>query len=916
MVKMMQYFEREVFCNCRGFISRVRGLFFGQRWLWMFVMLLLFGLREARAQEPAEVLIINSYHPGYAWSDGEMRGVLRSLVKEHPKMLPGIEYLDWIRYPTPENERQFLDRLKLKYGAQKLRAIITLDDKALELVLLNRNLFGPDVPIIFGGVNFYTPQILRGQTNITGVAETKDLSRTLDLLLRLQPDVKEIVGYHDDTESALANRRALESFMPKYATRLKFRFIENWSVEELFNALGKLGPHTAVIGLGSSHDRNGQLLANNADFLNSVSSRCSVPIYIISEPVVPLFNTEGWDSAAWTGVGGSLVSSDLHGELVGKMANQILRGAPADTIPVVPNTPTRLAVDWRQMKRFNLSVDALPQGTEVFHNPQSYYTINKSKILAGLALVVILIISVLVLAVNIILRRRAERENLQLAAAVKQALELIIMVDVNGIVRYVNPAFTRITGLTIKEAQQPNFLQSTLGVRGDVKSIAQTLQERGVWSQRLDYCRQNNSVLHLSLVASTVQDGRGDAAGYIIMGRDVTHENKLEEQVRNAQKMEAIGLLAGGVAHDFNNLLQIVSGHAQLALDDDITKEEQIEHLDHVVQASDRAANLTRQLLAFGRRQPLRKEDTDLNQVVSNLLKMIRRVIGEHLEINFIPGHELGNVRADRSQIEQVLLNLCMNARDAMPTGGRLTIELENVCIDSIFTEAHPWARPGRYVLLSTADTGFGMDKKTQSRVFEPFFSTKQKDKGTGLGLAVVHGIVQQHDGFIHVYSEPGRGTTFKVYFPIVARRAAVVGNKLAVPQTVLGSGTILLVEDEKGVRDLGFDILRKAGYKVLTATNGLEAVQVFENHMKEIRLVLMDIVMPVMNGPEACARMIALRPDIPVLYCSGYSSDSLDNGFDLQPDQPLIQKPYHPEQLLAQVAALLDKAAEAPSES
>ena len=835
-----------------------------------------------------------------------MRGVLRSLVHEHPKMLPGIEYLDWMRHPTADCERQFLDLLKLKYGAQKLRAIITLDDKALELVLIHRDLFGSEVPIIFGGVNFYTPQILRGQTNVTGVAETKDLSRTLDLLVRLQPNVKEIVGYHDDTESALANRRALEAVMPQYATRLKFRFIENWSVKELFDSLGKLGPDTAVIGLGSSHDREGQLLAGNADFLNSVAAHCSVPIYIISEPVVPLFSTEGWGSAVWTGVGGSLVSSDLHGELVGDMANRVLRGVAADAIPVVLNTPTRLAVDWRQMKRFNLSVEALPSGTEVFHRPQSYYKINKSKILAWLALVVVLAICVIVLTVNIILRRRAERQNLQLAAAVEQALELVIIMDVNGSVRYVNPAFTQITGCSMKEAQQTNFLQSALGVSGGVEAIAKTLQEKAVWSEQVECVRQSSLAQHLSLVASAVQDGKGNAAGYILMGRDVTREKKLEEQVRTAQKMEAIGLLAGGVAHDFNNLLQVISGHALLAAYEDTTKEERLQYLDQITQAADRAANLTRQLLAFGGRQPLLKADTDLNQVVTNLLKMIRRVIGEHLEINFVAAHELGNVRADRTQVEQVLLNLCMNARDAMPGGGRLTIELENVDIDSVFAEAHPWARPGRFVLLSTTDTGFGMDKKTQIRIFEPFFTTKQKHKGTGLGLAVVHGIVQQHGGFINVYSEPGKGTTFKVHFPIVERQAAVAVNKVTAPRVSQGFGTILLVEDEKGVRDLGFDILRKAGYNVLTAINGLEAVQVFESHKAEIRLVLMDIVMPVMNGPEAYARMAALGPGVPVLYCSGYSAESLDNGFDLKPDQPLIQKPYRPEQLLERVAELL----------
>jgi CheY-like chemotaxis protein len=369
--------------------------------------------------------------------------------------------------------------------------------------------------------------------------------------------------------------------------------------------------------------------------------------------------------------------------------------------------------------------------------------------------------------------------------------------------------------------------------------------------------------------------------------------------------MEAIGLLAGGVAHDFNNILQIILGNTQMALAYDLTDAERKEGLSQMKEASERAVQLTRQLLVFGRKQPLVTEDVDLNQLVADLLKMLRRLIGEHINVDFVPGHQLGNVRANRSQLEQVLLNLCVNARDAMPQGGRLTIELENVFFNSGYCEAHPWARPGRYVLMSVTDTGEGMDSSTLARIFDPFFSTKPKEKGTGLGLSVVYGIVQQHDGLIHVYSEPGVGTAFKIYLPIVERSASQVGEKLtSIPAQ--GTGTILLVEDEDVVRKLATRMLERGGYRVLTATNGVEALEVFNRHADEISLLMLDAVMPNMGGRETYDRISAIRPGLPVLFCSGYSADVLQPGFALGPGVQLIQKPYSPDEIWRRVHELL----------
>lgn len=867
----------------------------------------------AHGQDAPQVLILNSYHPGYGWSDGEQRGVIKALNRAFPKLLPGIEYLDWKRQPTEAHAQLFLDSLQLKYGGLDLRVVITLDDKAFELVLQNRALFGgEDVAIVFGGVNYLDPAALReaGHDNVTGVVESKDMAGTLDLIQRLQPEVEELVGFHDDTESSLANRRSLEEAARVHAPKLRLSFIENWSRDELFTALGYLGPKNAAISLGAGRDRNGVLLADDTDYLNDVARHCPVPIYLISEPIVPLFGGADWDAAVWSGVGGSLATSDLHGEQVGDLAVRVLRGERADAIPIVTASPGRLAVDWRQMRRFDLSLDALPEGTEVFHRPQSFYVVNKSRIIAGLATLAVLAITVVVLTINTLLRRRAERQNRRLIAAVEQTSDMIVMMDADRVIHYTNPAFTRITGLSLTAArvQPPEFLDASTTGRGFAR-IATDLETRENLSIETTFQHRDGHHLQLSFVVTVVRNPDGDLAGYILIARDITRETRLEEQVRISQKMEAIGLMAGGVAHDFNNLLQVIIGHTHFALQSDLSEEIRLASLKQVLATSERAAQLPRQLLAFGRRQPLQMRDTDLNQVTRRFLGMIRRVIGEQIEVDFIPGHQLGNIHADQSQLEQILLNLCVNARDAMPGGGKLVIALENISIDGAYCEVHLWARPGQYVLLRVSDTGCGMDQTTLGRIFDPFFTTKPVGKGTGLGLAVVYGIVQQHEGFVHVYSEPGRGTTFKVYLPISERRVETVGNQLPAVPAEPGQGTILLVEDDEAVRDLAHKILRQAGHRVLQAENGQEAVRCFEENADIIQLVVMDVVMPKMSGPEAYSRMAVIRPGTPVLFCSGYSADSLHPGFGIQPGAELIQKPYDPAVLRTRVAEQLRKA-------
>jgi PAS domain S-box-containing protein len=391
--------------------------------------------------------------------------------------------------------------------------------------------------------------------------------------------------------------------------------------------------------------------------------------------------------------------------------------------------------------------------------------------------------------------------------------------------------------------------------------------------------------------------------------RDITDIKRLEAQLVQAQKMEAIGQLAGGVAHDFNNILQAINGFTEMAQDDLEPHHPAYASLTEVAKAGTRAAKLVGQLLAFSRRQILEPAHLDLNEVVGNLLGMLERVIGEHIRLDLIPGHHLGTVHADRTMLEQVVLNLCVNARDAMPQGGRLTIETENVTFDSEYCARNPWARPGRYLLLSVTDTGCGMDALTLERIFEPFFSTKGPGKGTGLGLSMVYGIVRQHEGMVRAYSEVGKGTTFKVYLPVVERPADSVGTKIeSLP--LGGNETILVAEDDASVRELARETLTRAGYTVLLAANGAEALAVFQQHAAQVKLLLLDVVMPELGGREVYDHIHAEHPHLAAVFASGYSENAIHTNFVLQEGMKLIRKPYNTAELLRAVRTALDNSA------
>ncbi len=429
------------------------------------------------------------------------------------------------------------------------------------------------------------------------------------------------------------------------------------------------------------------------------------------------------------------------------------------------------------------------------------------------------------------------------------------------------------------------------------------------------YRRKDGTTLPVLVVDRVNLDKQGKISGIRSTIEDVTERReaeealrKSEEQLRQFQKFEAVGRLAGGVAHDFNNLLMTIKGASELLLQAFDPEDPRRDEVEEISKAAEQATSLTQQLLAFGRRQVLQPQVLDLNVIVSNMHKMLRRLIGEDIDLLTLSDLQLWPVKVDRGQIEQVLLNLAVNSRDAMPLGGKLTIELANVHLDEAYARWHVSVKPGPYVLVAVTDTGCGMDKENMSHLFEPFFTTKEKGKGTGLGLSTVFGIVKQSGGNIWAYSEPGRGTTFKVYLPRAEEKIQQpIGGVTAPTVSPRGTETILLVEDEEEVRKLIGRILRNNGYTVLEAHHGAKALEISTRHEGAIDLMVTDVVMPQMSGRELADRLLLLRPGLRVLYMSGYPDNAIMHHGVLEPGTAYLQKPFSVSVLEQKVRGVLD---------
>ena len=508
------------------------------------------------------------------------------------------------------------------------------------------------------------------------------------------------------------------------------------------------------------------------------------------------------------------------------------------------------------------------------------------------------------------MRQNEERYRLISETTSDYAYSLSVDPDGSVTCEWITEPFTRITGLSVAEVNSIGWerLYHTEDLPISERHH-QTLLSNQSDSMEIRIVTKNQQACWVRVFGRPIWD-EAQCRVVRIYGaaQDITAEKQLEHQLFQSQKMEAVGRLAGGVAHDFNNLLTVIAGYGQILKDQSTADAPGADYLNEIIQAADRAAQLTRQLLAFSRRQVLQLKTVDLNSIVADIEKMLRRLIGEDVEVSCRLDPGLHGVRVDPGQMEQVLLNLAINARDAMPSGGLLTIETANVDLDDAYARLHGSVQAGPHVMLGVSDTGTGMDKATQARIFDPFFTTKEIGKGTGLGLATVYGIVKQSGGNVWVYSEPGAGSTFKVYLPRTQKERGVDKTPALRAPVAQGTETILVVEDEGAVRGLIRRVLARTGYAVLETGDSDEALRMLcPQRAGNIALLITDVIMPKMSGPELAERALALRPGIKILYTSGYTHNAIIQQAVFKPGVTLFEKPFTPDALVRKVREVLD---------
>ncbi len=507
-------------------------------------------------------------------------------------------------------------------------------------------------------------------------------------------------------------------------------------------------------------------------------------------------------------------------------------------------------------------------------------------------------------------RKRAEEEIRKLSQAVEQSPASVVITDLEGNLEYVNQKFSEVTGYSFEEVKgmNPRILNSGETPRQQYKELWETITSGLVWNGQFHNKKKNGELFWEDAMISPIFNNKNKITHYLGIKEDITEKKELEEQFRQSQKMEAIGQLAGGVAHDFNNLLTVINGYTELVLTRLDRLDPSFDQVQQIKQAGHRASTLTRQLLAFSRRQILQPKVLDANHLLQNMEKMLHRVIGENIDLITIYFKNLGKINADPGQIEQVILNLVVNARDAMPSGGKLTVETMNVRLTDEFVRRHKGATTGWFVMLAVTDTGSGMDEETQSRIFEPFYTTKGIGKGTGLGLSTVYGIVKQSGGSIWVYSEPGAGTSIKVYIPLIEESIHDEADSEPLTRTAGGTETILIVEDDDAVRKLASISLQMYGYNIITAKDGDEALARMETYTKDIQLLLTDVIMPNISGRELARQLSQGRPNLKLLFMSGYTDHSIVEHGILNEKTNFIQKPFSPEFLARKVREILDR--------
>ncbi|MDD2308644.1 MAG: response regulator [Desulfuromonadaceae bacterium] len=891
------------------------------------------------------ILVINSYNTDYDWSEAEMEGVHDALAKAYQRTEMYIEYLDTKKFHTKKHFPRLADLLEAKYAGRHLDAIIAMDNAALEFASLYRQRISPGTPLIFCGINDYEPAMIAGQSRITGVAQYLDSAGTLGLALQLHPAVRNVVVIHDYTDTGLAIRHELEKTASRYAG-VKLEFLDEMPLERAVEKLKGLPADYLVLMLSYTVEKNGRTFGQS-EAARLVSNAAPVPVYAVHA------------AQLGTGVVGGLMMEGLvQGRKAAELAVRIIGGESAEKLPVITGELSRPMFDYRVLEKFGISPANLPDDAVLINKPPSTVAINKTAVWLGGAFTLLCTTGLLVLVLNIRKRRRLEEmlrlkiDQYQESQEELKTIEEMLRTQVDEYMQsqddlLATEEMLRVQLEAVEESSQKFkavFEQSPIAVAltslpegtfcevnqafkemfnypGE-ETLGKTTVELGIWLHESDrdrylrLLRENGCVNNvevrarrkggeeLDIIVSAAMLKIGGRSFVLSTIMDMTGQKRLQAQLFQSQKMDVVGQLAGGVAHDFNNMLAVIMAVAELLKRRLSGDEKNNKMVDTIIEAATRSAGLTRELLNFTSKRTSASTPVHINDTITAVMSLLERTIDKQIKLTTRLESGTPFVMGDQTQLQNALLNLGVNARDAMPQGGTLTYATTGVELDEAACRLRGISlAPGRYLEIAVSDSGTGMTKAVMEHVFEPFFTTKEVGKGTGLGLAAVYGTVRSHRGEICVQSEPGVGSVFKIYLPMMEGGMLPPRSDTDV---VSGKGGVLLVDDEEILRDVGRELLEDLGYTVYLAENGVQALDVFAAHRGEISLVMLDMNMPEMGGKDAFLLLREQDPELKVLFCSGFSREGTGDELVGMGASGFIQKPYNRGELSRAVAEAL----------